>query len=277
MPERECPQPRSDEPEGDLLSDWLRRTAVSTPDAPAIIEQDRTGKNQVTSFRELFEQATSLAVRFVEHGVQKQDRIALVLPKTTDAIVSVFASLLAGAVYVPIHPQWPKERIETTLADCAARLVIEGEGSPPRITDPETGQSIPWRGQDILSDISGAHSLPRADACDPALILFTSGSTGRPKGVVLSHRAVSAFVKWTAYEFQIRSTHRLPVAAQLRSFYVRHFQYGVRRRYLRAGSRAYRVDAALFGAVRARGPHHLLVFGAIDPGWHVRGGTDGAA
>ena len=111
------------------------------PDAPAIVEEDR-----VTSFRELFEQAASLAVRFVEHGVQKQDRIALVLPKSTDAIVSVFASLLAGAVYVPIHPQWPKERIEATLADCAARLVIEGEGSPPRITDRETGESIPWQG-----------------------------------------------------------------------------------------------------------------------------------
>ena len=122
MPEREFPEPGSDEPEGDLLSDWLRSTAAATPDAPAVIEQDRTGKDRVTSFRELFEQAASLAVRFVEHGIQKQDRVALVLPKSTDAIVSVFASLLAGAVYVPIHPQWPKERIETTLADCAARL-----------------------------------------------------------------------------------------------------------------------------------------------------------
>ena len=84
------------------------------------MEEDR-----VTSFRELFEQAASLALRFVEHGIHRQDRIALVLPKTTEAIVSVFASLLAGAIYVPIHPQWPKERIETTLADCAARLVIE--------------------------------------------------------------------------------------------------------------------------------------------------------
>lgn len=215
MPEREFAEHGSDEPEGDQLSDWLRSTAAATPDALAIIEQDRTGKDRVTSFRELFEQAVSLAARFVEHGIQKQDRIALVLPKSTDAIVSVFASLLAGAVYVPIHPQWPKERIETTLADCAARLVIEGEGSPLRITDRETGGSIPWRAPDIRSDISGAHLLPRADAGDPALILFTSGSTGRPKGVVLSHRAVSAFVKWTAHEFQIGSTDRIACPSPL--------------------------------------------------------------
>jgi amino acid adenylation domain-containing protein len=215
LPEREFAEHGSDEPEGDQLSDWLRSTAAVTPNAPAVIEPDRTGRDRVTSFRELFEQAASLAVRFVEHGIQKQDRIALVLPKSTDAIVSVFASLLAGAVYVPIHPQWPKERIETTLADCAARLVIEGESSPLRITDRETGESIPWRVSDIRSDISGVHLLPRADAGDPALILFTSGSTGRPKGVVLSHRAVSAFVKWTAHEFQIGSTDRIACPSPL--------------------------------------------------------------
>jgi amino acid adenylation domain-containing protein len=185
------------------------------PDAPAIIEQDRAGKDRVTSFRELFEQAALLALRFVEHGIQKQDRIALVMPKSTDAIVSVFASMIAGAVYVPIHPQWPKERIETTLADCAARLVIEGDGSPQRIIDRETGASIPWHAPGIPRGISGVDSLPRADAGDPALILFTSGSTGRPKGVVLSHCAVSAFVKWSAREFQIGSTDRIACPSPL--------------------------------------------------------------
>ncbi len=241
MPAREFAEHGSSEPE-DLLSDWLRRTAAATPDAPAIIEQDRTGEDRVTSFRELFEQAASLAVRFVEHGVQKQDRIALVLPKTTDAIISVFASLLAGAVYAPIHPQWPKERIEATLADCAARLVIEGDGSPPRITDCETGESVPWHAPDIGSDTPGEHSLPRADAGDPALILFTSGSTGRPKGVVLSHRAVSAFVKWSAREFQISSADRIACPSPL-SFDLSTFDI---------------FNMALCGAACVLAPEHIV-------------------
>jgi len=207
------------EPESDLLSDWLRHAATVTPEVPAIVEEDR-----VTSFRKLFEQSASLALRFVEHGIQKQDRIALVLPKTTEAIVSVFASLLAGAVYVPIHPQWPKERIETTLADCAARLVIEGdkqadngrENFPPRITDRETGATIPWQAPPAAPIGTAVEdALPRAAAGDPALILFTSGSTGRPKGVVLSHRAVSAFVRWSAREFQVGPTDRIACPSPL--------------------------------------------------------------
>jgi amino acid adenylation domain-containing protein len=204
------------EPESDLLSDWLRRTAAAMPDAPAIIEADPIEEDRVTSFRELFEQAAVLAVRFVEHGIQKQDRIALVLPKTTDAVVSIFASLLAGAIYVPIHPDWPKERIEATLVDCGARLVIESDGSTPRIIDRRAGASIPWRAAAASElNIFGGSTLPAFDADDPALILFTSGSTGRPKGVVLSHRAVGAFVKWSAREFRIGSADRIACPSPL--------------------------------------------------------------
>ena len=217
MPEPERPNPGRDEPEIDVLSDWLRRTAAAAPDAPAIIEAGPGEVDRVTSFRELLGQAASLAVRFVEHGVRKQDRIALVLPKTTEAIISVFASLLAGAIYVPIHPQWPKERIETVLADCGARLVIEGgNDSSPRITDRHTGGSILWRiAPSAPGDISKLGSLPRADTGDSALILFTSGSTGQPKGVLLSHRAVSAFVRWSAREFQISSADRIACPSPL--------------------------------------------------------------
>jgi amino acid adenylation domain-containing protein len=213
-------------PESQLLHEWLRSTAASTPDAPAIVEEDR-----VTSFGELFDQAAALAALFLENGVQKQERIALVLPKNTDAIIAVFASLLAGAIYVPIHPRWPRERMESVLAECDARLVIE-EGR--RITDRRTEASLAWPEMKpfrVLEDTgcprSGSsdmgndepelpvHGARKTNPEDTALILFTSGSTGRPKGVALSHRAVAAFVRWTAEEFQITSADRIACPSPL--------------------------------------------------------------
>jgi amino acid adenylation domain-containing protein len=177
------------------------------PAAPAVIEDDR-----VTSFEELLRQATSLACLFLQHGLEKGDRIALVMPKTTEAIVAVFASLLAGGICVPIHPQWPKERIDTTLADSGAKLVIEGDRLPLRITRRETSSDIPWPEKSATAD---ARVFPCPETSDPAFILFTSGSTGRPKGVVLSHRAIGAFVKWSAREFQITSQDRIACPAPL--------------------------------------------------------------
>jgi amino acid adenylation domain-containing protein len=194
-------------PNCDLLHEWLRRRATITPDAVAIVEEER-----VTSFAQLFAQAQSLALRFRAYGIQPQDRIALVLPKSSDAIVAAFASLLAGAIYVPIHPRWPQERIDAVLAECGARLLIEDAGASPRIADLRTGASLAW--QTTVQEADPA-ILPQMKAEDTAFILFTSGSTGRPKGVELSHRAVSAFVRWAAREFQITSRDRIACPSPL--------------------------------------------------------------
>ena len=195
-------------PESELLHEWLRHSAALAPDAAAIIDEER-----VTSFGELFAQAQSLALRFCQHGIVPRDRIALALPKNSDAIVAVFASLLVGAIYVPIHPRWPRERIDAVLAECEARLLIKASEAGPRIVDLHRGACIEWlKPEETETDLA---LLPQLKAEDTAFILFTSGSTGRPKGVELSHRAVGAFVRWTAQEFQISSADRIACPSPL--------------------------------------------------------------
>ena len=178
-----------------------------SPSAPAIIEGDR-----VTSFGELFGQAASLASAFTEWGVSKGDRIGMVLPKTTEAVVSVFAALFAGAVYVPIDPRWPKERITVALEDCAARIVIEDSEGAPHIRDIHGATAPSWT--EALAR-SNARPFVESSPFDPAFILFTSGSTGRPKGVVISHRAAGAFVSWSASQFRLGSADKIACPAPL--------------------------------------------------------------
>jgi amino acid adenylation domain-containing protein len=167
--------------------DWLRTTAERSPCATAIEEDER-----LTTFAELFASANSLASAMYAHGLRPLDRVALLLPKSTEAITALFAALIAGAAYVPVDPRWPKERIRDTLDACRPALVIEP-------------------GLQLRDSHAGAPPSPAGTA----FLLFTSGSTGAPKGVMISHRAVGAFVEWSAREFQIRATDRIACPSPL--------------------------------------------------------------
>ncbi len=196
------------EPESLLLHEWLRATAARSPDRPAIVEYER-----ITSFAQLLGDAERLSGALVRRGLTRGDRVALILPKSTEAITYVFASLLAGAIYVPIQPRWPRERIDATLADCSPRFVIRECEGAPAVTDLADGTRTSWA--EALASSAPAPAEAAIDPADPAFILFTSGSTGRPKGVVISHRAAAAFVKWSAEEFQIRADDRIACPSPL--------------------------------------------------------------
>lgn len=214
------------EPDTALLHEWLLRTAAATPCAMAVEEDDRA-----TSFQELVASAWAIAATLRERGVRPGDRVALVLPKTTEAVVTVFGCLLAGAVYVPIHPRWPADRIAAVVEDCGARLIFRVAEDGVRLTGAHGESPIQWedalsapagalplaetRGEDALTAPAGALPLPERREEDAAVILFTSGSTGRPKGVVLAHRAVAAFVRWSAAEFAIAPADRIACPSPL--------------------------------------------------------------
>jgi amino acid adenylation domain-containing protein len=206
-----------------LLHDYLRDTARSAASCTAIVEEGR-----ITSFGQLLGKATCLAAALVQRGLRKRDRVALVLSKTTEAIIALFSTLMAGAVYVPIPPRWPAKRIHAALEDCAPRFVITeptgGLGdqsacqtgrtdSLPLIVDRHNGTRVPF--PEALEGSGSEFPEPALEPDDPAFILFTSGSTGQPKGVVISHRAAGAFVNWSAEEFQICRADRLACPSPL--------------------------------------------------------------
>jgi len=189
------------EPDTVLLHQYLIEAADRFAGAAAVAEA-----GAIVTFRELLERASAVAAALRDRGLVKGDRVALVMAKTTDAITAVFATLLAGGVYVPVQPRWPPERIASTLEDCGARFVFA-----------EPGLHLPISTLDLqaLSRGSGRFWDPGVAPEDPAFILFTSGSTGRPKGVTLSHRAVAAFVNWSGREFQVGPDDRIACPSPL--------------------------------------------------------------
>jgi amino acid adenylation domain-containing protein len=195
------------------LHEWLLRAADTWPDRPAIVEQDRR-----TTLAELRAEALAVGTTLRQNGVAAGDRVALVLDKSRDAIIALYGVLLAGAVYVPIPPSWPRARIDAVLRDCGARIVVARDGEDgigaPRLRVPATGAVVDWPAAHAIRAASDEDPA-RRDPASPAFILFTSGSTGTPKGVTISHSAAAAFVDWTAREFRLGPDDRLACPAPL--------------------------------------------------------------
>ena len=80
-----------------LLQDRVASAAESRPDAAALV----MGSERLT-YRELDQRSNQLARLLIDHGVRRGDRVCLLQPKAPAAIVSMLATLKAGAIYVPV-------------------------------------------------------------------------------------------------------------------------------------------------------------------------------
>jgi amino acid adenylation domain-containing protein len=197
------------------VGDLLRRSAAAHPDRVAV----RLG-GEVVTYAELDARADQCARALAALGAGRGDRVAVWLPKSTEAIAAMQGALRVGAAYVPCDPMAPPARIRTILGDCGVRVVVttraraaatlvgELAGVPALLVD----DGPPW------SQVAAA-AAPLADpAPEPdelAYILYTSGSTGRPKGVCLSHRNALAFVEWSARTLDATADDRLANHAPL--------------------------------------------------------------
>ncbi|MFG1610412.1 amino acid adenylation domain-containing protein [Actinoplanes sp. NPDC049265] len=164
-----------------LLRDAARRHAA----APAV-----SCGSQALTYAELLRRGLSLAARLSADGPQRDRRIGIQMPRSSELIVAVMGVVLAGAAYVPVDDQYPAARRTQLLSDAELDLVITAPGWSRRLD----GLGLPVLEWDSATgDDRPAVEPPAAEPADAACLLFTSGSTGTPKGVVLEHRQMAAF------------------------------------------------------------------------------------
>ncbi|KQT09697.1 MupA/Atu3671 family FMN-dependent luciferase-like monooxygenase [Ramlibacter sp. Leaf400] len=157
---------------------------LRTPDQLAVT----TGPESL-SCRELHEQSTALAHRLVARGVKPGDIVGLCLPRAPQLLVAVLGVMKAGAAYLPLDPEYPRDRLQFMVEDSRAPVVLV---SAATATSLELEASRQMRIDDGAT-APAAGELPAPDAHRPAYVIYTSGSTGKPKGVVVTHRNVLNF------------------------------------------------------------------------------------
>ncbi len=136
------------------------------------------------------------------HGIERNDRVAIVLPNGPD-MASAFVSVAAGATTAPLNPAYLEDEFRFYLSDLGIKALLVERGSPSPAVSAATELGIPVLeiiGQDragsfdiiSIEDAKLDSSIDFAEADDVALVLHTSGTTARPKIVPLSQRNVCA-------------------------------------------------------------------------------------
>ncbi|MCQ0025445.1 amino acid adenylation domain-containing protein [Streptomyces somaliensis DSM 40738] len=185
------------------------RNLVDRFEAMAAKHADRTAVScdgRGLTYRELDRRANALALEFAGRGVAAGDLVALALDRDLEMVVCILATLKAGAVYVPVDPGYPQDRIRTTVEDAGVRLVVGTPEVcalfPDRTTLTGTAAEL-----DALAG-DGADAGPDHDLGpdSPAYVIYTSGSTGRPKGVLVTHGNVLRLFGATEHWFGFDAT-----------------------------------------------------------------------
>ncbi|WP_233601911.1 non-ribosomal peptide synthetase [Corallococcus sp. CA047B] len=181
-----------------LLHDLVAQQAALTPDATALVVGTRR-----LSYAQLDARANQLAHHLRSLGVGPEVRVALCLERSEDLLLSLLAILKAGGTYVPLDPAYPRQRLDFTLADSGARLLLSHQSLLDSLK--LDTQGLDTLCLDALPEAVAARptSAPRSDVSEAnlAYVIYTSGSTGRPKGVSISHASASAFLDWALRTF----------------------------------------------------------------------------
>lgn len=158
--------------------------------APHVIALQRD--DEQLTYAQLNARANRLAHWLVARGAAPEQLIGIALLRSIDAIVAVLAVLKTGAAYLPLDPDYPRQRLENMLRDAAPLLVLSSREAGVEISSART---VYLDDADLLASIAAqpAQAGPAVQALHPlqiAYVLYTSGSTGMPKGVAITHAGI---------------------------------------------------------------------------------------
>jgi long-chain acyl-CoA synthetase len=170
----------------------VSEAVLRNPDGEALV----CGARRMT-WRDVAQQSAGLAAGLRNIGVQRGDRVALLLGNRIEFVLAMLAAAHLGAVTVLLGTRQQKPEIAHVLTDCGAMLLIHEAALSDRLPDTHDVPDLKYR---ISIDDSGGalaffglagHAPLQAPAEvgeeDTAMILYTSGTTGRPKGAMLAH------------------------------------------------------------------------------------------
>ncbi|MBU6387427.1 MAG: amino acid adenylation domain-containing protein, partial [Planctomycetes bacterium] len=155
------------------------------PDSVALVFED-----QQLTYSELNARANRLARFLQSQGVNPQSPVGLCLDRSLDLVVSILAILKAGAVYVPLDPDYPAKRLERMIRLSHLTHLVTHSSLADALPVMHGGvvliDQVEFENDHLDSNSLGIIQLQ----LNPAYVIFTSGSSGDPNGVIISHQSL---------------------------------------------------------------------------------------
>jgi acetyl-CoA synthetase len=169
----------------------------------AIHHEDDAGRRSTHTYAALVADANRLSHGLRALGVERGDRVAIVLPQRPETAIAHLAVSQLGAIAMPLSILFGPEALEYRLQDSEAIVAICDEGGAQAIAGIRANCPALKHLITINADLDGAHDWSRllttqSDrfdpvatlADDPAVLIYTSGTTGPPKGALIPNAAL---------------------------------------------------------------------------------------
>ena len=202
-----------------LLVDW-NNTAKAFPDvrihelleAQAAANPDRCAlvfRGRELTYGQLNARANQLAHWLRHQGATNGSLIGVLMERSFEMVVALFAILKSGAAYVPYDPELPASRLNMMLEDSKPVCVITQQNLNGKLAG-YAGQTLTLDAQDSEL-IAEPDSNPRISVSpkDAIYAIYTSGSTGAPKAAVNTHEAVANRILWMQDRYRLQSNDRV--------------------------------------------------------------------
>jgi acetyl-CoA synthetase len=161
------------------------------PDKLAMIHEDFQGQIRQVSWGELQADSARFANVLAAHGVQRGDRVAMLLPPTPETAAAFFGTWKLGAILLSMSVLYGDEGIRHRISDSQPNVVVTDAANAERI-DRALVEHVLVLDDQLLAGVDPSFETVDTAADDPAQLYYSSGTTGLAKGILHAHRYILA-------------------------------------------------------------------------------------
>jgi amino acid adenylation domain-containing protein len=201
-------------PADKTMAELFEEQVKQTPDGIAVSAPGAGWEAQAITYTQLNRETNRLAHLLRGKGVTPDTIAAIMVERSIEMIIAIYAILKAGAAYLPIDPDYPRERIRFMLQDSDSRYLLTRE---------KFAHHISFDGE-VLDIREESHHQNHKDAVNPGKVntpenlvymIYTSGSTGKPKGAMVKIKGFTNLMYWYTTEFNINAGDCVFLAAPI--------------------------------------------------------------